>query len=485
MSTRRRSPAAGGRAAGSLHLRVAALLIIGVTASIVSFQLFVSPVVGLADNGDFEKVMGIVGLRYPPELTRDQRYFRWVHTRYAFAEPNWWRSGYLTSETPLARAARILARSSAARSFDLRWLAAVHAGLFIAFFGAIVLAYRRGNAARFFGATVAAAVFFTDVGYVSVMNSFYSQEASYLALFGLLGVLAAAAARGRFTPGSATAYLLMAVFFVTSKPQEWASSIPLAAFAAVAIAPARGLLRAIGVAAAVLILGSGLWYFRRIDPEMREREVQRVVFGQILAGSPEPDRDRQELGIASVPGAEKTPTPTAVAGTAPRFERKPGRVGIVLFYLRHPARAAVIVGRTARAAMVLRPPAYGNLPFGSGAAERRQSRAFSAWSTVRATAAPGGAAVLAFVFGGAALVAFRQSMHRDRRIAAFAILLLVAVAALDFGACGFGSLSTDRERHLFAFDAVTDALLAVGIGEAAHGVAARRRGRPGDRPVGV
>jgi hypothetical protein len=48
---------------------VAAVVV--VAAAILGWQLLVPPVVGLANNGDFEKIMGVVGLRYPQGTTAE------------------------------------------------------------------------------------------------------------------------------------------------------------------------------------------------------------------------------------------------------------------------------------------------------------------------------------------------------------------------------------------------------------------------------
>ena len=100
---RRRGPARiRCRLAGSAVL-VAAVL--AAAAAILSLQLFVPPVVGLADNGDYERVIGYAGFQH---TTADpaERYFSFLRTKYAVVAPGWFRGGYLSSETLLAFAAR-------------------------------------------------------------------------------------------------------------------------------------------------------------------------------------------------------------------------------------------------------------------------------------------------------------------------------------------------------------------------------------------
>ena len=63
------------RRAGALVLAAA----VAAAAAILASQLFVAPVVGLADNGDYERVMGYAGFQH---TTTDsaQRYYTFLRT---------------------------------------------------------------------------------------------------------------------------------------------------------------------------------------------------------------------------------------------------------------------------------------------------------------------------------------------------------------------------------------------------------------------
>ena len=107
-----------------------------VAAAIVSVQLFVPPVVGLPDNGDYQRVMGYAGFQHTTD-SYAERYFSFLRTRYAIVAPGWFRSGYHSSETLLAFAARFLHLAFSNRPvFDIRVLGAIHAALFLVASGA-------------------------------------------------------------------------------------------------------------------------------------------------------------------------------------------------------------------------------------------------------------------------------------------------------------------------------------------------------------
>ncbi len=165
-------------------------------AAILASQLLVPPVVGLANNGDFEKVMGYAGFQYLPGSAAD-RFYSWIQTRFAIIEPGAYRSRYPTSETLLALAARGL---NALRPnhgiFDIRFLGAVHAMLFLAALGLLFSALRPFPVWLALGTAALLILTFTDVGYFAPFNSFYSQTASLLFLLLAVGTGAFGLARG-------------------------------------------------------------------------------------------------------------------------------------------------------------------------------------------------------------------------------------------------------------------------------------------------
>jgi hypothetical protein len=113
--------AAAGR---SNFLPVAAT--VGCAALLLAVQLLVPPLVGLANNGDFERVMGNAGLRYR-ESRFDDKYYAHVVRRFDVVQPDWSGGGYLSSETLLVLVARGMSSvMSPGRSFEIRAVGALH-----------------------------------------------------------------------------------------------------------------------------------------------------------------------------------------------------------------------------------------------------------------------------------------------------------------------------------------------------------------------
>src|SRR6266849_1414503 len=107
------------------HLdRFALLLAIG----IVSFVIFVPPVVGLADNGDFCKICSRFDLYLPNHTGLDRAAY--ADTTYQFDPAHRWWSEHITPEIPLAWLAVRLNAIFSSKTFDMRWMGAVHAAAY-------------------------------------------------------------------------------------------------------------------------------------------------------------------------------------------------------------------------------------------------------------------------------------------------------------------------------------------------------------------
>src|SRR5580698_11509044 len=116
------------------------ILLTGLCAAILAWQLFFPGYIGLADNRDFAKVAGRLCLGRPDGPTA---YYAYFHPDFERAQRYCWESGVPTSELALARAASWTEqRMGDPARFDLRWLGAIHALGFLAGWSLLLLALR-------------------------------------------------------------------------------------------------------------------------------------------------------------------------------------------------------------------------------------------------------------------------------------------------------------------------------------------------------
>ena len=95
---------------------------LALAAAILIYELFLPPVVGIANNGDFGKLIARFNLGAPFE---DE--FRYAATKYNFDPQYHYDSGIVSSELIMVYAGLGL-NTLASRSggFDIRWMGALH-----------------------------------------------------------------------------------------------------------------------------------------------------------------------------------------------------------------------------------------------------------------------------------------------------------------------------------------------------------------------
>ncbi|HTD52425.1 MAG TPA: hypothetical protein VK780_05325 [Thermoanaerobaculia bacterium] len=452
-----------------------------VAAAIVSIQLFVPPIVGLADNGDYERVMGYAGFQHTTAVYGD-RYFSFLRTRYAVVSPGWFRGGYHSSETLFAFLARYLHLAFSKQSlFDIRLLGAIHATLLIVALAGLIWA-GRGLSVPAQSLVAALLVFvFTDVGYVSPFNSFYSQTASLLFLLLAVAIAAGAVRRGRLSGGWLLAYFGCALLFVGSKPQERLAAPLLALFgmrlAGVRIADAW---RRSAVWLGVGLCAFSVWYGRHTPYTLREATIFQVVFDDVLAHSAAPTTDAAELRLD--PDWVKYTGSNPYSPDSPlldpefrvRFLHQVGYRRILRFYLRHPTRLVERVERASLQAWSLR-PAFGNFERSPEHPEPRLATRFSLWSRMRGRLGAHPLFWIMLLFGGnlaAALTTYRRSTPRGRLFRE-GVILVVLMSGLAFAVCALAGAPPDLSRALYVYHALCDLLLIADAGWIAEAVARR------------
>lgn len=426
------------------------------------------PVVGLADNGDYQRVMSWAGLDHSTDA-HDERYFSFLRTTYRILPLGSTRGGYLSSEALLALAARFLAVAFGAGAvFDLRVLAAVHIALYVLAIGLMVRATRALEPAAQILAAILLVFFFTDVGYVAPFNSFYSQTASLLFLMLSAALAAEAIARAELSGGRLLLFYLCAAAFVTSKPQEGIQG-PVLALLGLRLAGVgvREAARKPAVWLAIALCGLSVWYARRTPMALREAALYQVVFYEVLPHSPDPAADAAALGLDpawlrySGTDAFQPDSPLLDPAFRVRFLASVGYRKVAGFYLRHPSRAAERLERISRKIWSLR-PSYGNLERSAAHPTRTLTNRDAAWSRWRLRVF-GGFPVIALIllFGGNAAVAiatWRRASVRGRRFRE-TILAAVVMSATAFLVCVLTNAPPDFSRVFYTAETLCDLLL--------------------------
>ena len=451
-------------------------------AGILASQLFVQPAVGLADNGDYERIMGYAGFQHTTAVPAE-RYYVFFRTRYAIAPAGWFRGGYHSSETLLALAARSAhLLFGGGGVFDIRTLGAIHAALFLLAVGGILRACRGLALSTQLVVAALLVFFFTDVGYAAPFNSFYSQTASLIFLLLTCAAAAEGVRRGGLDGGPLLAYFAAALLFTASKPQEAPSALILAAYGVRLAAPApRRAWRSSAAVFAVLLCAFGVWYASRSPRTLRAATMYQIVFDDLLARSPDPKSDAAALDLDPAwmrlagTNAYAPDSPLLDPGFQQRLLERTGYRRILGFYALHPGRLADRIERAGEHAWSLR-PRLGNFERSPGHPGFALSDRFSLWSRIRALlgAFPMSAMALLVAANAVAALGTRREASDRGRLFRDGILALAVLSVLSFAVVALAQAPADESRSLYSHHAECDLLLIADAGWVAQALATRR-----------
>jgi hypothetical protein len=222
--------------------------------------------------------MAPAGSKHVSEDHQDMRSF--VNLKFLFKEPGWMNSGYISSETLIARVAKVIGRViSKDGLFDIRGLGLTHALLLLFGISLIISSAHNLRAPARRALTPLIIIIFTDLGYVAFFNTFYSQTASLI--FGIIGIgfFSLALNQPKERIWAFTGFAAAAILFITSKPQEAPQALFLAAilFLAARILKIR-FASALGAGAAIVTLLISGWYYINAPAGVRDACFYNAVF---------------------------------------------------------------------------------------------------------------------------------------------------------------------------------------------------------------
>jgi hypothetical protein len=330
---------------GSTARRILVILYVTVVAVLLGWQIFLPPFVGLADNGDFAKIAGHYDLGTEDSARNEYIYFV---SDYKFAPKFHWNSRIVSSEHmftfPAAKLSRIFL---SAASFDIRILGLAHLiALLIVFLGAgLIFTVRISSQLVLLAVT---GFVFTDVAYATYLNSFYMDTVAMIALLATtvctLALSTESGSRRVFVP----CFAVSSIMLITSKTQHSILAIPVSIFAVGQILRSHGRMRATWVLIICSCLLTMALMFRDVSPDYRAGSLFTVIFFK-LGRTPDPARDLREVGVGPeyLPFLGKFAYSAGVPINDPawreRFLSQTGYGRLLLFYVRHPKRAAEII----------------------------------------------------------------------------------------------------------------------------------------------
>ena len=432
-------------------------------------QLFVRPIVGVADNGDFPKVLGPRSI-CDPNGGRDS--FEYVAPRYVIYLPCRWDPELPSTESIFVRAVKLAARWSGKDSFGIQAVGKAHLSVMLLALMVLLWGLHKAPPAIRFGLPPLVLLIFSDVAYVSYLNSFYMDAASMVFL--LLTVALAGVWVVRPRVWVAIAFGVAGTLLALSKTQHAITAFFLAGGAAVyaweAFRPGGAGKRlawcwavsaaAVAMAASVIIGLTPRGYkaeplysliFFRMAPELPDR-------GKALAQLGLPESDLKYFGThAYSSGAAVADLDWRIA-----FINRITYTRLAGFYLKNPRVTMHLVDLGVRTEMPgLRPGEFGNYLRKDGFPPRAQSQHFAVWSNLRSWFMGIFPAHILVLYGLMGLGSAACLLSRERAARWPLYPIVMALAASGVVEFLFPVLldGTETSRHLFLFHVITEVLI--------------------------
>ena len=448
------------------------IVVLTLFLAVVVYQLFLPPLIGIADNGDFPRLRYPNGLSKIPSEDQEQR-FNYIYSKFAIVpEPNVGIYYFHTSSHLFVGAARWLNVLLINREvFDIRVLAALYLLCFLLGFYLILIFSRRF--AFHWRCLLAAALIgiYTDTAYTAYFNSFYSEPTGLAALILIVGCSLVLMTRQSGIPALA-GYFAATGLMITAKPMYVpfaALLVPFGIYLTGFVSLKYRYLWTGAISVALLLLGSG---YQAITPEwLRMKASYIAIFGELLPHSPNPDSDLLALNlrpewkryIGTSPYDADGPVETDAAFRSD-FTNRVRTLTIPFFLLARPLQLYRVASSIAPQLVTTLPDYAGYYEQSSGKPPR--SKPVAPWSSIRARIFPASLwLVMLYFVSGAVAFGFSLRKSEDEFMRGILLLytLLVGLAAIIFLVPIVTMASIDT-RYSITFVSAFDLCLVIAVG---------------------
>lgn len=438
--------------------------VLSAAAAIVGYQILCPPIVGLADQGDFRRVIGKFG--YGPE--QPATYYGFVALKYV-RDPNYrWPDWEQFSSEDLFVGTAVLANKVVSKDgkLDIRVIGVLQALAFLSAF-AWLLQETRGFRFKYL-IWIIFLLITTDVAHVIYFNTFYAEPASYIFCILLLAESIGICTREESAARLAR-WCVWATLFVLAKPMNAPLGLFLAAYAIRLNWRSK-----LAWAGATAILSAAVFGVVTAPSPMRDVNAYDMVFLAVLPESKNASADAATLGLDP---ALAVLSGTGAWGTGSVYSelRSRGIIGtkvtvftVLRFYIARPARMWRRIRRELPVAILLRPP-LGNFDRSSGLTPGSMSSAFTLWSEFHEHVLVRAARILFLLLPVPVVVVLIRRIYARTSLAEECFALLALCCMTSFLAVSFSS-PWETIKHMLIFNVLLDANLICAGGFAWVGI---------------
>ncbi|WP_411682438.1 hypothetical protein [Clostridium thailandense] len=444
---------------------------------ICSLTLFVRPIVGMADNGDFFRIISQSNVYY---LQGDN-----AHTFLGYFDKNYGIYKYnnenpkmVISTQPMLVKTAVFIDKLITRDyvFDIRFLAFLYVVVYAISAYLIVTALTYNIKSNKFKLLFTALFVFVfcDTGYIAYFNSFFG-EAVNLSFFLLsLGILLYMYKFKKYSILNLIMFFLVSLIFIGSKQQLSPVGL-LVAFVLFRLFMANRTrsFRYIALACIMTIIVSSLYFYRSISGDFDYINRYYAMTRGILLYEWKPDEILNQFNINTqysmlqeTVGFNKLPVIDPNSDKLKKeFYSKYSVLSIIVFYLKNPRILGKMVNFGVVNGYSIRPRVLGNYEKREGKAFEQQSYFFSLWSTIKERYIPHNTFLtvvgfgIYFYFAVKRYLIARKNEDMDSQLfeEAFLYVFLVGVSQIFISVIGVGD--GDLAKHVFMFNVSFDIML--------------------------
>jgi hypothetical protein len=453
------------------YIEVVALIVFGLIAV---HLLFINPVIGLSDNGDFERIMGSAGLGYIEP--NDNDYFGFVHTHFMLKPFNIKNlSHYFSTHNIPVIVAKNLSRISFGNIFNIKCLALIYVVcLLFSFFVIIKNVELHSNPAKLCFVFILL-IILSDAHCLSYFNSLYGEPVAYVSLISLVACYLTLLKQPR--PKTITLLLMFFCMFmmVGAKLQYNVLSVFVICLLLMMFKIRNdSTWRITAIICSILTIIYAICFNMVISKPLANMTIYNSVFYGILKDSQNIREDLVELGLS---------TEFSVLVNTTRFEKnrfydldsdyfkteffnKINYQKVIGYYLTHPGRLVQKMEVTANKSMQNDKIKLGSYKRESGYKFMTITNRFNLWTELKGHLLP---KTLLFmipfygVFYVLSLIEYIKTFqHGEKRIIEL-LWFISFVGLLQFPMPVIGNGEADTYKQLFLFNLTYDILILVSI----------------------
>ncbi len=451
--------------------RVMTAVIVIIGAAILIGLLFVPPFIGIADNGDYPRIMSSGGISVLNDtFTYEDKYFGYAHSQYEYAP---FGIGYASSQVLFVFIAGLLGRLWDSNLFTMHAMGVVYSVLMLLTLGFMIYVLGKGRLWLQMTLGVLMLFIFFDIGYVAYFQSLFGEPVSLIFL--LLSASLAIALATQEKPSSLLAVLLFVCAWILAMSKIQNAPVGLA-FAAYGFRLYRRRSdvqwkRILVAGSSIMVLSTVLMYVFA-PGELKQINLYQTIFFGILKDSPHVKEDLQSLGIPEkyevLAGTNYFQTDVAIKQDAPELTEdvysKLGHFDVVRYYATHPARIIDKLEAAAANATFIRPYYLGNYVKEEGKSRGEVTYTYSTWSEGKKRLVPESLLFfVAFYVLYIGVIVWEWIRKRYSRGVLEVLLLVAGIGILAVAIPLVGDGEADIGKHLFLFNVVFDMMVAVSV----------------------